>query len=347
MAEGFSGGHSEQYRVALLNRYDIPVQWLNLSTGECDWNTFRTVQGAGSATVSSEGLSDVNWLTARLGISYHARYGSQAIDRQMMVAMVTGLEPQSDNLMKLSFLDKSSILMDTALSEFLGVPAGAVVTDVVRDLILSTGETKIAIPNSTETLRTAQVFDAGQSLMSVINSLLGTIGYTSLWVDGDGVFRSDKYIDPDRRVPVHNFQRGSAAIHSERIDDDLDLFDIPNTIVCVSTSDDEDGVMVASARNMRPDDPYSVPNRGPRTRYIEGVEASSQAVLQGIADRYLVSSSQVTWRQTLSHLWLNLAMDDAVISPNGKQFTVVERKQLLTPGALSQTTIRRMDTYYV
>lgn len=347
MAAGFLGGHSESYRAMVLNERDVELFALDLRDGSLDWNQFRDVKGSGSLTVSAAGLEGINWLVNRVAITYHAELGDQVIDEQLMVGIVSGVDPNpTERTLDLTILDKLSILSEDALPFSLGYPVGTLVTAAVVAMIQSTGETKIAIVESTETIRTALVFDVGEAKLTVVNRLLSTIDYSSLYVDGQGVFRSEPYVEPDKRDVMHRFEAGRYATFTDEIVDERDLFNIPNKVIAISTSDGETEALVATAQNDDPSSPYSVISRRGRvlTRVETGVAATSQETLQAFANRILQSSSQVTWRQTLQHLWAKIKLSDAVVAPNSLVFTVVEMVVTLQPGTLVKTVIRRMDT---
>lgn len=347
MATGFLGNHSESYRAELLNYKDVKISDIHMLDGSLDWNQFRDIKGSGQLTIYGDNLENVNWLTARIAVSYYAEFDDQVIDEQLMVGLVSEMKPNKQNgTLELSILDKLSILAEDALPHSLGYPVGTLVTAAIVQLIRSTGETKVAVVESNETLRTALVFDVGESKLAIINRLLTTIDYGSIWVDGYGVFRAEPYVEPSKREIKHRFESGDYATFTDEIEDERDLFSIPNKIIAVSTTNGETEALVAVAQDDDPTSPYSVPSRGGRviTRVETGVAATSLTTLQAFANRILQSSSQITWRQTINHLWANIGLNDAIVAPNSLVFTVVEMSMTLQPGALVKTIVRRQDT---
>lgn len=349
MAVGFLGGHAEAYRVYLMNSKEVELEELSMQSGSVNGNTFRDVPWGADVTIKIP-KTTVNWLTARVGIRYIAKAnansdGEPEIDRRMLVGIPARVVAATDpGYITLELLDKCVILLQDEISEGMSFAAGTVVTTAVDTLIRSTGESKVAITPSTLTLRTAMTFPAGTPKLRMVNALLLAIGHATITVDGSGTFVSAQYKSPDERPNRHDFRTNSQAVHDPEIEEDRDLLDIPNQVVCLSTSDGTTEGLSAVAQNTDPNSDYSVVNRGRVvSRTEENVDAASQEVLNKKALDLLKSSASVTWRQTIRHLPLSLVLDDAVFNPTGHVASVVEMRQTLRAGEMTATVIRRFD----
>ena len=348
-ATGFTGGHAEAYHVHLLNAKEIELEELSMQSGNLNGNTFRDVPWGADITIKIP-TTEVNWLAARVGVSYVAKANANAdgppdIDRRLLVGLPARVVAATDpGYITVELLDKCVILLQDEISTGMSFAAGTVVTTAVDTLIRSTGESKVAITPSTLTLSTAMTFPAGTPKLRMVNKLLLAIGHTTITVDGSGTFVSSQYKDPDERPIRHDFRSNSQAVHAPEIEEDRDLLDIPNQMVCLATSDEETEGLSAVAQNTDPNSDYSIPNRGRVvSRTEENVDAATQGVLDKKALDLLKSSASVTWRQTLRHLPLSLVLDDAVYNPTGHVASVVEMRQVLAAGELTSTIIRRFD----
>lgn len=343
MAEGFLGGHREAYSAALVNRHGIKLRDLALVSGSLSWNMFRTIPGAGTVVIM-EPAEPVDWSNQFVSVTYRAALGVQTIEKQMIVGVVVEFAPDTAaKTLSLELMDKLYLLTIDTITDSLSYDVGTVVVDTVIDMLQSAGEQVALITPSTEALSTVMNFPAGTTKLEVINELLRAINYTSLAVDGQGRFRANKETSTDS-PPVHEFLPGQYSVASPDVADERNLSDIPNSVTVIATSDGEDEAMWATAQNTDPNNPYSIENRGyVFSRVVEGIEASSQEALEEIALEYLRSSSQITWRQTIKHLWVDINLRDIVVGHSGQTSNVVETSVTLAPGAMVSTVLRRFD----
>ena len=290
-------------------------------------------------------VTATDWLNVRVGVTYVAELNGARIERRLMVGMVTNaVEDSERGFLDLELMDKCVILHEDSLEESTSYGTTEIVTEVVDSLIRSTGEYKVAIVPSGATLRTVMNFPVGTSKLTVVNALLSAIGYKQISVDGSGTFNSGPYLEPEDREIEHIFSSGPQSVHLPEVKDERDLFNIPNRVVGISTSNGENEALSSVAENNDPLSIYSIPSRGRViTRREEGIEAATQDVLDRYVASLLRSSSQVTWRQTIQHFPLGLSLGSAVTNPSGYRATVVEMKQTLTAGELTETVVRRFD----
>lgn len=243
-------------------------------------------------------------------------------------------------------LDKLSILDQDMTTQTYSVPAGAVVTDEVAALIASVGE-RSAVTASDLTARSAMTWEPGTTKLRIVNDLLDSINYFALWADRNGLLRAEPYRRPQDRTLAATFARGEAAIHSPRWSREQDIAAVPNRVVLKVEGDDENPGMVAVADNTDPSSPYSIPARAGRivARPYDNVEASSQAVLDSLAARYLTDASSPSATLSVSHAAVPLDGNDVVrfASQGVDTLAVVEGYSVdLKAGALMTGTWREV-----
>lgn len=243
--------------------------------------------------------------------------------------------------------DKLLVVDQDAVETSYALDVGANVINSIADLILSTGEARVSITASAETLRTAMVWEAGTSKLRIINDLLSAINYFSLWVDGYGNFRAEPYVEPSRRGLSWSFFDNAESIYSPDFSHDFDTFKIPNKVILVSQSDGETEALTATAYDQRPDSPFSFEARDRWIAVTEtNVEATSQAVLDALAQRRLKELQMVGSTYEISHALIPLDLNALVafrrldlIDALG----VVQKFTLRTDvGALVTSTIREV-----
>lgn len=191
---------------------------------------------------------------------------------------------------------------------------GTVVTELVEALLQEAGERRLAITHSDETLRGPMSWDTGTTYLQVINDLLDSINYFSLWCDGWGRYRAMPYESPSARSVSWRFEDNRQSIYAHGWTHERDEFNVPNQVILISQPEDDEDPLVSVRTNDDPDSPYSTVNVGHvnPAEPEEGVEATSQRVLDEMAARRLEEVGQVTSTFTLPHLWVPLDLNSLV-----------------------------------
>lgn len=349
-AHALTEARSEAWRFDVLDLNDQKIGELDgVTEGKFDFSVASTIRSSGSITTVAQG---VDWLRVRIQPWYTMTAAGQTISWPIGVFLPAS--PSADygtrgGRRTVELYDKLLVLDQDRTDGTYSVPAGAVVTDVIRSILRGIGETRDAVTDSPATLRTAMVWEADTSKLQIINDLLKSINYFSLWADGYGVFQGTPYVAPTGRGIAWHLADDERGIYSPAFQVEEDNFNVPNVVYQVSTSDGDTAALRAEARNENPDSPYSYNSRGRWISKVETeVEASSQAVLNSIAQRRLAELSAVTATYTLNLALIPLDLNDAV------QFTreaegisavaVLQNLSISTAvGALVQATFRGVN----
>ncbi|WP_223171006.1 hypothetical protein [Microbacterium sp. NIBRBAC000506063] len=215
---------------------------------------------------------------------------------------------------EVGLLTKMNVIQEDAVEDRFSLPAGTPVIPTVVSLIHSTGETRIAVTDSSSVLTSALTWDAGNSKLAIINELLQSAGYWALWCDGGGQFRVEPYVDPASRPVSHVFEYGEASLYLPDWEHEQNHSSVPNRFVAIGEGDEENPPLVGVAVNEDPASPYSFQARG---RWItaepdEGVEAETQTVIDQYAARRLRDLMDPVSRLTVSHAMLQLEQNALV-----------------------------------
>lgn len=173
------------------------------------------------------------------------------------------------------------------------VAAGVVVTDTVADILSFAGCPGAQIVGSTETTAAQQDWDPGTPYSKIIQDLLNSINYTSLYFDENGVPRARPYLAPSDRSVEITYSADSKSVTLEDGTDTLDLWDIPNSWTLVASQVDQT-VLSSSFANMSPASPTSIPVRGRTVTFFDSSDQStSQAVIDAKVRTMAHDASQV------------------------------------------------------
>lgn len=346
-AHALTMSRSESWRFDVLDLADQKIGELDgVTDGSFDFSVAATIRSSGSITCVASG---VDWLRVRIQPWHTVTAGGQTVSWPIGVFLPAS--PSVDyatpgGVRSIELYDKLLILDQDKTDGTYSVPVGAVVTTVIRDILRGIGEVRDAVTDSTETVKTAMVWEAGTSKLQIINDLLKSINYFSLWADGRGVFQGTPYVAPGGRGIAWTFADDENSIYSPAFKLDEDNFNVPNRVVQVSTSNGDTAALIAEARNEDPASPYSYNNRGRWIVTVETeVEATSQAVLNSLAQRRLAELSAVTSTFDISHANIPLELNDAVhFTREAEGITtaaVVQSMSISTAvGALVKTTLR-------
>ncbi|WP_069999450.1 hypothetical protein [Cellulosilyticum sp. I15G10I2] len=136
-------------------------------------------------------------------------------------------------------------------------------------------------------------FEVGTPIIEIINDLLSSINYTSLYVDVNGVFSAKKYVLPsDRNIEIE-YKEGKGSILHKTVREDMDLFNIPNIFIRYTNNPNINPPLIARYENNRVDSLTSTVNTSPNVDAQEVVDVVDINVLQDICKKDAYNASQI------------------------------------------------------
>lgn len=340
---------TESWHVDLLTADDVAIATLDgVTGGRIEQNVNAVISGGGTLDIVDVG-QDVDWLAHRVQPWWTVEgYGSWPLGVYLFASPVASHD-DTGRRWRVELLDKLAVLDQDHVDGSFSLPAGTVVTDAVRDVIASAGETATAITDSVETLAAGMVWPANTTKLRICNDLLAAINYFSVRCDGWGRYVAAPYVRPQDRPVAREFVAGARSIHLPDFTIDQDVVAIPNKVVVVSAAGPDEPALVGVATNTDPESPYSFQRRGDRwiVASEEGVEATSQTVVDAIAARRLVELSTVSATLEIEHAAVPLDLNAVVRFTSGGvdvRASVPRWGLDLAAGRLMRTTIREVAT---
>lgn len=349
--ESFGVSRVESWRVELLdaeNRFkrDMP----GVLSGSIEMDRDKEVAGGGSLEIAITDASEVDWLRDRLRVLYKVNGIEWSLGTFLpIVPGVTYSEDferlygdQQIQNISVELIDTLTVIAEDRVAEGYSVHGGTSVSEALTTLIDSTGE-QHSITETSETLIECMSWLAGTSKLRIANDLLQTINYFSLRSGESGRLIAAPYQAPTSRVVAWRFRPSEYAIHSADMYRNVDLYELPNRVVLITNGTEEEEALVAVAENNDPDDPLSIPARSRTITYVEeGVEATSQDVLNALAERKLRSKQTEYATIEISHAPIPLRINDLVEVelPDRQSIAVVQSTSVpLEVGGQSRTTL--------
>lgn len=329
---------AEDFRYDLLDNSDVLLGTLGgVQNGNLSFSVSADVRGSGSITLTK--LKDIDWLHSRVRVYYN--------EVPLITAIPSVPAEEYDDAevsMQVDLFDKSSILLGDNFGGSYSVAAGTDIINKVKEVIASTGETKIAIEPSSATLANNMVWEANTNKLKIVNDLLSAANYWSLACDGMGYFRSTPYTAPAYRPVMYNFVDNEEGLYLPAFARNYDPYSVPNRIICVGKT--EGNVEAVSATATDTSFPFGNPYRPWLTVTYTDVDYVNLDNLQAIAQRKLSDAQQVGETLTITHPYLGFGLNEVVTFTNaklGNRSAVVQRMEWeLTVGGLIKTDLRTL-----
>lgn len=243
-------GYSASYYMTIVD----PATWRDIGTIQItDGQVRRELEGLRqSADVT---CTDYNYGTEQYVRIYldTRQEGGEAAHEALFTGIATSPDVTHDGVFREHAVQCYSVLKaadDIALLRGWYAPAGAVGTDVIRQL-LSVLPAPLEIVENAPRLQSTIIAEDGETHLTMVEQVLAAIGWR-MTITGSGVIQ----IRPQSGEAVARFDPNDYAMLETQITVAADWFECPNVYLAIA--DD----MTAIARDDRGKSPLSVLNRG-------------------------------------------------------------------------------------
>ena len=337
-----------RWRVRLLSQEEATVKsdLDGVSGGVIDWSVHDEIRSAGNLDLKlTPYTKSIDWAKHRIGIDYILTYREKEIVTPVGIYVPSA--PKRDmssagSSIDLEFFDKTIILRQDALRSTKSFAKNSLITDAVRWIISSTGETNFAITPSTKKFSSNRVYPAGTTKLEILRKLLEDLNYFAVWCDGKGQFQCHPYKEPLLRGVTYTFDDGATSIHSASWELDQDGFEVPNCIVAIGRQPGKGKAKVAIAEDVTSRWGYEARGRRWITRVERDLEEKTQAKLQAKANSLLKESQDIHDKITIRHGFLPVQMNDIAKFASQEYagtFAWRSMRANLTPTALAESTL--------
>lgn len=197
--------------------------------------------------------------------------------------------------------DDSIKVLDWKFERPYKIPKNTPYDSAIAELLNIAGVTKQNIERIGQNTEVDIVYDGGTNFMDAINDLLKRVTYVPLFVDSNGYFTSFKYFKPTQKSPDFEFYDDEYSIIFDGVEEELDMFRVPNKFVLVHSNPSKNDVWRSVIKNTDPDSPTSIPRVGRIiVDYEEVSEVQSQQELQNMNEKRSFEKSQVYGRLMFS-----------------------------------------------
>lgn len=245
----------------------------NVESARVDYGSLTRLKSSARITMTED--SDIDYLSDMIKIICVINNKRDAIG-QFLLSSPKRKISDVETIRDCECYSKLKILDDEKIETRYTALAGTNAVNEVKRLIGNSYP--FSIPDSTLTTSTDKDWEIGTPKLDIINDLLAVINYNSLSVDNNGVFISSPYALPtDREIQVIYEDNEYSTIYTD-LEEDIDLYDVPNVIVRYTNSAEINPPLVASYENNNPSSPTSTINRG--RKIVSAAAVSDVADLQ-------------------------------------------------------------------
>jgi hypothetical protein len=199
--------------------------------------------------------------------------------------------------------DQTIILRDDKVDgKFLCV-AGTSYTTAIKSLIEGAGIMRHNITASSKVLPADREWEAGSSKLTIINDLLESLNYWSVWFDEDGYAIASPYVVPADAPSEYTYVDDELSVIARPVKQKLDVFEIPNKWVFVVSEADRPTLRSVYI-NDNPSSKLSTVSRGFTKVENKQVDAADQTTLDSLVRR--AASDAMSIYETIA--WSSWAM---------------------------------------
>jgi hypothetical protein len=285
-----------EYKYDLLDKNDKKIGTIDDISGSYSFNAASEIKGTGRFDFNEKNYKDIDFLSHRIKPYFCLKMGNEWVKWGQGIYLLNSpdrIEKDGGIYREVEAYDKSIILREDRVDNRYLIHAGSKYTDAVRILILSSGIEKISIQESDLELTVDKEYEIGTSKLEIINDLLNSINYNSVWFDGNGYCIVRKYINPIIRPVEFTYETNEKSIILPGSAETLDAFDVPNKFVRY-LENPETGYMISSFVNDRSSNPLSTVSRGRVITDIQAVtDIPDQATLDEYVQRIAYEKSQI------------------------------------------------------
>lgn len=322
------------YQLVDLQGNVIEEELEGVSSGVIDGNVATPIRWTGSLNLEAPPAWDL-WKT-RIRPIYHRTGRDPEVVGTFHARPDSWREERGRHSTKLNLYDLTIHPQEDSISNTWVEPVGGIVTARVEAILQSIG-LQTAITPSTETLRRSLVFEDTVTKLRVINDMLEAAGFFSLHTNPLGQFQVRPYAPPWDRPTVYWLTTRPDAEHTTTVAGAYPQT-LPNRVIAKAPGDGDAPDLVSESEDLLD----AIQTGTWRTRVYEGIEATSQAVLQQHAHRLLAearSTSVVVERELLPG---PLAINDILGDSSGQRYTTETIRRVLQTGQVMQVGIREV-----
>lgn len=275
-----------KFEYDLLDKNEKKIGTLDHAECSISFDSEAEIKKTASITVNEREWKNIDFLNERIRPVFCLEAKRQWFKWNQGIFLLSSperIEKDGDIYRDIEAYDGLLVLKEDRVDNRYLIRTGSSYTEEIRALILSSGVTKISIQESSLTLSVDKEYEIGTSKLEIINDLLISINYYSLFVDNNGFYTARKYADPKTRDYEFEYLTDKNSITTYGAAEIMDLFGVPNKFVRYVANPEAD-YLISVFVNDKASNKLSTVSRG---RTIPDIEAVNDIADQETLDEYV------------------------------------------------------------
>lgn len=317
MLHAKTGSRVVRFRYDLLDMNDNKIRELkNVVRGSVSMNALNTIKRTASFRIRESEEDPINFLNERIQPWVEFKLPNKFVQNAdgtrvllegrwiefpLGVFLLSSPKRTEDGtavFREVEAYDGIVILEEDKFISRYHVAKGTRYTDAIIGILQGAGITKYNITPSDKVLPNDVEYEPGTQKSVPISDFLTAINYTAIYVDEYGYFTTEPYISPSDKIPDYYYMENEFSVVANGVEEDLDLYSVPNRWVAVYSMVDSTSQaqisMVAEKTNDNPDSLTSTVNRGRTIVDFRRVnEIADLEELDGYVNRIAFEASQL------------------------------------------------------
>lgn len=285
-----------KFEYDLLDKSEKKIGTLDNVECSISFESEAEIKKSANIIVNEREYKNIDFLNERIRPVFCLEMDQQWIKWNQGIFLLSSperVEKDGDIYRDIEAYDGLLVLKEDKVDNRYLIKAGSFYTEEIRELILSSGITKISIQESSLALSVDKEYEIGTSKLKIINDLLLSINYYSLFVDNNGFYTARKYTDPQKREYEFEYLTDKNSITTYGSSEVLDLFGVPNKFVRY-VENPESGYLISTFINDKASNKLSTVSRGRNITDIASVnDIADQETLDEYVKRIANEKSQV------------------------------------------------------
>ncbi len=262
-----------KWEYDLLDKYNKKIGSLSDITSSYGFNAETEIKGTARFNLNEKETKDIDFFSERIKPKFCLRIGADWLKWEQGIYLLNSpsrTEEKASIYRDIEAYDGGVILREDRVDNRYLISKGTLYTVAVRSLILSTGIKDISIQESDLELSVDKEYAIGTSKLEIINDLLNSINYNSVWFNYHGTCMVTKYIPGKDRNYEYIYETNEDSIIYPGASEILDTFNIPNKFVRY-VENPESNYLISTLVNDQASNKLSVVSRGRTITDIQSV----------------------------------------------------------------------------
>ncbi len=275
-----------KWEYLLLDKNNRKIDTLRDITSSYGMNAEAEIKGTARFEINEADIKEINFFSERIKPLFCLKIDQNWLKWEQGIYLPNSpnrTEQKGSIYRNIEAYDQGVILNEDRVDNRFLIAKGTPYTSIIRSLILSSGLIDVSIQESELELSIDKEYEIGTSKLEIINDLLLSINYNSVWFNHRGTCMITKFIPGKERNYDYVYATDSESIMPYGATEILDYFNVPNKFVRYVENPETD-YLISTFINEQASNKLSTVSRG---RTITDIQSVTDIADQETLDSYV------------------------------------------------------------